>query len=73
MAELGPDEHYFTKIRRQGSGLHIYFPLELIKHPKFPFKEKDAILVQMDHKKKHLLIKKIDWQCLTGETATNEE
>ncbi len=73
MAEPECDEHYFTKIRRQGSGLHIYFPLELINHPKFPFKEKDAILVQVDHKKKHLVIKKIDWEAVTGETTTAEE
>lgn len=67
------DEHYLSKIRRQGSGLHIYFPSELARHPDFPLKEKDAIIVKIDTKNKCLIVKKVSLEHLAGEFTEKEE
>jgi hypothetical protein len=67
------DEHYLSKIRRQGSGLHIYFPSELVRHPDFPLKERDAIIVKIDLKGKSLIVKKVSLENLVGEFTEKEE
>jgi|GEM_PF-5894159 hypothetical protein len=64
------EEHFISKVRRQGSGLHIYFPTEMIKNPNFPLDEKDAVVIKLDPKKKTVIIKKVEWDELVGETAT---
>lgn len=66
------EEHFLSKVRRQGSGLHIYFPTEVIKNPSFPLNEKDAVVIKLDPKKKIVIIKKVEWDELVGETATTE-
>lgn len=64
------EEHFLSKIRRQGSGLHIYFPTEVINNPNFPLTEKDAVVIKLDPKKKTIVIKKVEWDNLVGESAT---
>ncbi|QLJ53223.1 MAG: hypothetical protein Sv326_1048 [Candidatus Fermentimicrarchaeum limneticum] len=69
---MDKEEHFLSKIRRQGSGLHIYFPTEVIKNPNFPLDEKDAVVIKLDPKKKSIIIKKVEWSNLVGETASIE-
>jgi len=66
------EEHFLSKIRRQGSGLHIYFPTEVINNPNFPLSEKDAVVIKLDPKKKTIVIKKVEWDSLVGESTTIE-
>lgn len=67
------DEYFLNKVRRQGSGLHIYFPSELARNPDFPFKERDAIIVKIDPKGKKLIVKKVELENLVGEFTEKEE
>jgi hypothetical protein len=67
------EEHFLSKIRKQGAGLHIYFPTELARHPDFPLKEKDAIIIKIDPKTKSLIVKKVSLENLVGEFAEKEE
>jgi len=69
---MDKEEHFLSKVRRQGSGLHIYFPTEVIKNPNFPLDEKDAVVIKLDPKKKSIIIKKVEWGNLVGETASIE-
>jgi len=52
------EDYFITRIHKQGSGLHIYFPSTLIKQSNFPFKSGEAIIVSMGRTK--LTIKKVD-------------
>ena len=58
------NNYYISKIRRQGSGLHLYLPKEYITLPGFPFKENDAIVMKFVPKKKMIVIKKVEWKSL---------
>jgi hypothetical protein len=53
--------------------LHIYFPSELVRHPDFPLKERDAIIVKIDLKGKSLIVKKVSLENLVGEFTEKEE
>ena len=72
VSSIEKEEHFLSKIRRQGSGLHIYFPTEVIKNPNFPLDEKDAVVIKLDPKKKAIVIKKVEWDNLVGESTTVE-
>ena len=64
MKKLKNENCYISKIRRQGVGLHIYFPTEMIKNPDFPLNENDAVVIALNPKKKAVVIKKVEWKNL---------
>jgi antitoxin component of MazEF toxin-antitoxin module len=58
--------YYISKIRRQGSGLHVYLPKEYITLPNFPLKEDDAVVITLVPKKKMIVITKVEWKNLVS-------
>ena len=41
------EDKYLLKLRKQGSGLHIYFSTEILRNPKFKLKDGEVVLIQL--------------------------
>lgn len=61
------EDKFLTKIRRQGSGLHLYFTTEVLNNPNFTLQEGDIVLITLN--KGGIGIKKVDIEKLTGKEA----
>jgi hypothetical protein len=40
------EEKYLLKLRKQGSGLHVYFSTEILRNPKFKLKDGEVVLIR---------------------------
>jgi len=61
------EDKYLTKIRRQGSGLHLYFTTEVLSNSNFTLHEGDIVLITLN--KDGVGIRKVDIEKLTGKGA----